>query len=231
MTRPTPKRPRAILRFSAAHLLVAIAVLFIVLPFVDELPNGSLIESVVFTIVLLAGINALGGTWGTQLAAAAFALPALFSRWINHLWPAAIPPAFSIVVSLVFVTLVIAHLLHFIGKSPVVDSEVLCSAVAGYLLLALFWSFAFSLLARFQPQAFEYSDPLTATTKMDGFIALYFSVQVLTTITFGDVTPANNFARMMTLVEATTGVLYLAIVIARLVGIYSSEPHADEENA
>jgi hypothetical protein len=218
------------LRFSAAHLLVAVAVLFIVEPLVDELPNGSLIEAVIFTLVMLAGINSLGGTWRVQLAAVMIAIPALFSRWINHFLPGMIPPEFGLVVSLAFVVLVIAHLLRFVVRSPVVTAEVLCSAVAGYLLIAMFWAFAYTLLVHFQPQAFVFSEPLGPTTSMSGFIALYFSVQVLTTNTFGDVMPATNIARMMTLVEATAGVLYLAILIARLVGIYSSEPSADDEN-
>ena len=219
------------LRFSAAHLLIALAAMFIVLPFVDELPNGNLIESVIFSLVLIAGIHALGGTWRTQLAAVTLALPALFSRWINHLSPGLIPPYFGLLVSLIFVTLVIAHLLRFIGQSPVVTSEVLCSAVAGYLLVALFWSFAYTMLATFRPGAFVYSDPLVADTTMSGFIALYFSVQVLTTTTFGDVTPASNVARMMTLVEAISGVLYLAILLARLVGVYSSSPRSTGDDS
>ena len=61
---------------------------------------------------------------------------------------------------------------------------------------------------------------------MVGFTALYFSVQILTTITFGDILPASNIARMLAIVEAAAGVFYLAIMIARLVGLYSSQPPA-----
>jgi hypothetical protein len=216
------------LRFSAAHLLVALAAMFVVLPFVDELPIGNLVESIIFSAVMLAGIYALGGTQRTLLAALLLAIPTLGARWVNHFWPGTVPGQFGLVVAMLFVAIVIAHLLYFIAKSDVVDAEVLCSAIAVYLLIALLWAFGYTLLANLSPRAFTYSDPLSPDTKMSGFTALYFSLQVLTTITYGDVTPATNVARMLTLVEAACGVLYMAILIARLVGIYSSGSSAGD---
>ena len=51
-------------------------------------------------------------------------------------------------------------------------------------------------------------------------------MQVITTITFGDILPLSNIARMMTIVEATAGVFYMAILISRLVGLYASKPQS-----
>jgi hypothetical protein len=48
-----------------------------------------------------------------------------------------------------------------------------------------------------------------------------FSVQILTTITFGDILPVY-IARMLALVQSTSGVFYMAILVARLVGLYAS---------
>jgi hypothetical protein len=226
------RRSRGIkLRFSAAHLLVAMIAMFIVLPIADELPRGNLIESIIFTLVMIAGINALGGTWRVQVFALVLAIPALFARWIDHFSPGIMPPEASLIVALLFVALMLAHLLRFIGTSPVVNSEVLCSAVAGYLLVAQAWAIVYTLLARWQPGAFLYSEPVDANTSLSGFMALYYSVQVLTTVTFSDVRPASNIARLFSMLEALSGALYMAIVIARLVGVYSSEAHAEETEA
>jgi hypothetical protein len=83
------------------------------------------------------------------------------------------------------------------------------------------WSFLYTLLARSDPSAITFTSPSDAKAVLAGFNALYFSVQVLTTITFGDIVPVSNTARMMALVEAIVGVFYLAILVARLVGLYS----------
>jgi hypothetical protein len=56
---------------------------------------------------------------------------------------------------------------------------------------------------------------------MAGFETLYFSFSTLTTVGYGDIIPVSNPARMLAMMEATTGVFYLAVLIARLVGHYS----------
>jgi voltage-gated potassium channel Kch len=49
---------------------------------------------------------------------------------------------------------------------------------------------------------------------------LYFSFVTLTTLGYGDIVPATPLARMLTVLEAATGVLYIAITVARLVAAY-----------
>jgi hypothetical protein len=120
------------------------------------------------------------------------------------------------------VSFVIFHLLRFVVAAPQVNSEVLCAAVAIYLLFAIVWAFIYTLLARWQPGAFDLTNANDAKNAMTGFTALYFSVQILTTITFGDILPVSNVARMLALVQSTSGVFYMAILVARLVGLYSS---------
>ena len=49
---------------------------------------------------------------------------------------------------------------------------------------------------------------------------IFFSFTVLTTAGFGDITPMLIQSRFLTLIEAVTGVMYVAILIARLTGVY-----------
>jgi hypothetical protein len=58
---------------------------------------------------------------------------------------------------------------------------------------------------------------------MDSFNAIYFSFVTLSTVGFGDITPVSRFARMLAISEASTGIIYVTVVIARLVALYSSE--------
>ena len=62
---------------------------------------------------------------------------------------------------------------------------------------------------------------------MDGFNAFYFSFGTLTTVGFGDITPVSKVARTLAVMEAVTGTFYLAILISRLVGIYSPTAQTD----
>ena len=51
----------------------------------------------------------------------------------------------------------------------------------------------------------------------------YLSFTVLTTLGFGDITPVNAFVEPFVLAEAGLGVLYVAILMARLVSLYESQ--------
>ena len=59
---------------------------------------------------------------------------------------------------------------------------------------------------------------------------MYFSFTTLTTLGYGDITPSNTVARIWATLEAVTGTLYLTILVARLVAIYSRE-HAVRTDA
>jgi voltage-gated potassium channel len=51
----------------------------------------------------------------------------------------------------------------------------------------------------------------------------YYSFVTLTTLGYGDITPLTPVARSLSLLEAITGQLYIAILIARLVGIHIAQ--------
>jgi hypothetical protein len=211
-------------RLSVAHLLTAIVAMFVVMPVVDRLKYGRLVETVVFTLVLLAAVNAVGGRRNTYAAAAVMAAPALLARWLDHFWRGLLPMEFSLIAAIAFVLYVAWHLFRFVITAPVVTTEVLCAAVSIYLLFAVAWAFLYTIMAQWNPDAFDLTPNGDEQVKLAGFMALYYSLQVLTTITFGDVLPVSSVARMTTLVEAAVGVFYMAIMIARLVGLYSVPP-------
>ncbi len=209
-------------RLSVAHLLVAIFAMFVVLPFADYTAYGPWIEAVAFTVVMLCAINAVGGRRNMLFAAAGLAFPAILLRWVYHIFPFGVSKDLYLLAGIAFVSFVIYQLLRFVVIAPQVNSEVLCAAVAVYALMAVAWSFVFTILNHWQPGALKFTNPHDAEATLQGFIAIYFSVQVLTTITFGDILPVSNVARMLALVESAMGVFYMAILMARLVGVYTS---------
>jgi hypothetical protein len=57
---------------------------------------------------------------------------------------------------------------------------------------------------------------------MKSFQAGYFSLQNLCGAAYGDIIPLSNAARTLAVAEATISMFYITILIARLVGVYSS---------
>src|SRR6476619_7825041 len=79
-------------RFSTVQLLIALAVLLISAPFVEELEGGHLILSVLFSLVLLAAVFAVADRMRTLAIAVVLAVPAITARWINYFQPRVVNP-------------------------------------------------------------------------------------------------------------------------------------------
>lgn len=207
---------------SVVQFLAALVLVLVTMPFLDRFQNGDLIEAALVTLVLLSAVPAVGGRRRTFLLAAVLVTPAVTFTWINRVRPGLLPGEFAVAAAIVFVAFVGAHLLRFILLAPQVTAEVLYASVAVYLMLAIFWAFAYLLVAQLVPQSFVFTVGPTAHRSLTGFEAVYFSFGTMTTVGYGDIIPVSRLARMVAMLEATTGLFYVTMLIARLVALYSS---------
>jgi hypothetical protein len=84
-------------------------------------------------------------------------------------------------------------------------------------MIAIFWAYLFGVLQYFYLGAFMFHGIPKALNLAE---LIYFSFTALTTAGFGDITPALIQSRFLTILETVTGVMYVAILIARLTGVY-----------
>jgi voltage-gated potassium channel len=209
-------------RFSTVELLIALALLFVSFPFVEEMKDGDLILSVLFSLVLLAAVLAVAGRKRVLVIALVLAIPAVAGRWLNHLRPDLVSAAVFLVAGLLLVAFVVANLLRFVLRAPSVNVEVLCASISAYLMLGLMWTMAYWLVDQLTPGgAFSFNTNAGARS-INGFNAFYFSFITLSTVGYGDITPLSRIARWLAAMEAMTGMLYVAVLIARLVSLYST---------
>ena len=212
-------------RFSAAQFLIALIVLFIVFPFLELFGDkvGDNMEGLLMSLVLISGVLAVGRRRRTLVAAVVLVTPALVARWIQLFWDDAVPVEFYLVPALIFIGFVFLQFLYFILRAPRVNSEVLCAGVAVYLLLGIIWMFAYILVAQVHPGSFSYNVGPPPAHSLASFDAFYFSFITLSTVGYGDITPVSHVARTLAMTEAMTGTLYMAVLISRLVALYSSQ--------
>ena len=237
---PPADRPARIgnFRSSAAQFLVGLILLLFLAPFVDELEYGPAIDALLMTVVLVLGVLAVGRSHRTLVLAMVLMLPAVIIHWVHHLHPHLLPPAVQSITSLIFIGFVEYQLLHFILRAPRVNSEVLCAGISGYLLLGILWMSAYMLVSGLHPvnlahpelNPFAFTVGVTTPHMLSRFEAYYFSFITLSTVGYGDITPLSNGARTLAMTEAMTGTLYMAVLISRLVALYSSQgPEVKEQ--
>jgi len=225
-TKSAPRR-LGLRRFSTVELLFALALLFISFPFVEEVKGGDIIVSILLSLVLLSAVLAVSHSKGVFLIALLLAAPAIIGRWINHFRPDLVHPAFFLTSALVLTAFVVAHLLRFILRASSVNVEVLCASISAYLMLGLMWTMAYWLVDQLTPGGAFSFNTNTGTPSMNGFTGFYFSFITLSTVGYGDITPVSKIARWLAAMEAMTGLLYVAVLIARLVSLYSAPKSND----
>src|SRR5882757_9670330 len=225
---PKPLQPgRRFHRFSTVELLIALALLFVFFPFVEEVKGGDVIVSILLSLVLLSAVLAVADRKGVFFIALVLAIPAIAGRWMNHFRPDLAPPPVFLTAGLILIAFVVANLLRFVLRAPSVNADVLCASISAYLMLGLMWTLAYWLVDQLTPEGAFSFNTNAGTHSMNGFNAFYFSFVTLSTVGYGDITPVSKVARMLAAMEAMTGLLYMAILIARLVALYSSSKSDD----
>jgi amino acid transporter len=127
---------------------------------------------------------------------------------------------------LLFLAFVTVSELRSVLKQREVTGETISMAISVYLLLGATWGFLYIIIFQIQPGAFA---GLALPTSAHGYdiqpifpILGYYSLGTLSTIGAGDIAPVTLQARYATVAEAVTGQFYLAILVARLVGLQMS---------
>jgi hypothetical protein len=228
---PSASRPSRVRNFrsSVAQFLAALVLMLFAAPFLEDFKDGEAIDTILMTLVLILGVLAVGRSHRTLVLAVVLMLPAVATRWVSHFQPHLLPLAS--IAGLVFIGFVEFQLLHFIFRARRVNSEVLCAGISGYLLLGVLWMSAYMLVSRLHPadplhpelNPFSFNIGAASAHSLSEFEAYYFSFITLSTVGYGDITPLSHGARTLAMTEAMTGTLYVAVLISRLVALYSSQ--------
>ena len=217
-TSPAPDR-----RWRFAVVLTASLALVIAQPLIAGLLGAQWAFDLLFSLLILAVLLLVFDDRRHRKIAVAFGLTAFLSVWASH----------ALAGTAALVLVVAAHLLAvcyfgfalhgilraILGKKP--SGDAIFGAVCGYILLGVIWSLLFSAVETASPGSFRVpasptADAAAAQPMRD--MLGYYSFITLTTLGYGDVTPATRLTQTLAWIEAMTGQFYLAILVAGLVG-------------
>jgi len=105
-----------------------------------------------------------------------------------------------------------------------VGMETILGALCVYIIIGLMFTFLFIAIARVSTQPFLAQPPRNHSPSD----YLYLSFVTLTTVGFGDLTPASKLARSVVVLEALMGQVFLVTLVARLVALFGTEQRRSE---
>ena len=196
-------------------LLLLVLVVLIGLPLAQPGFFGRTFLSALFTLMLVSGVVAVSRRRWVGFAAGGLALVAVGMEWAGE-WSSA--PALEVAAALsafACVATLAAVVLLQVLRAGAISIDRIVGAAAAYLLLGFAWGEMYRLVSALVPGAFVSA----GSGPLDRDQFYYFSIVTLTTLGYGDLAPLHPIARSLAMLEALTGQLFPAILIARLVAM------------
>jgi hypothetical protein len=208
------------------YLFLSLVVLIGIAPWIDDSAQGRTVLMVAQAMILISAVAAVGRTTMPFVIALLLGIPALTFQLVANVWhddPAAnIEKATAFY--LVFYIVAVGYLIRFVFSRDAMTDDKLFGAAAGYLMLGIMWTDAYRLVQFHFPGAFA-NGPDGAPP---GFYdLLYMSFGCLTSNGPGDIVPLGSKVRSLVILEQLAGGLFIAILIARLAGIYPQPVQGD----
>jgi len=106
-----------------------------------------------------------------------------------------------------------------IEEETEVTTDLIMASACAYILIGMVWAYFYLFVEVLRPNSFK----LPWTPGDDLWDFYYYSFVTLTTVGYGDIVALTKPGRALSILEALTGQLYLALMISRLVGLHASQ--------
>ena len=210
-----------------AGLFFALLFFLMSYPLITDRSLGSLLLDVVFSVILIASAYAVSHQRKVLIAAVILALPTFGFWWSVRALDTPAIILTGLALSVLFFVFIIFVLLRNIVRSDEVSVGTIYGVMSVYLLIGVAWSFVYAMVELATPGSFDFGslasqlDPSALHGELRFFG--YYSLVTLSTLGYGDITPVTPLARSLSALEAVTGQLYIAVLIAFMVGTHIAQ--------
>lgn len=218
-------RTLPVVRHPCADLLIVQLLGIVMYPFLGDQPLGRAVFSTFALLVLVLAVAAVRMTPALSWVAGILGLPVV----VLTIWEAVSPGAETVVVwssifHAAFYFYTAFALLRYMFDDHIVTTDELYATGATFTVVA--WAFAYLYLAVaiVSPGSFSViGDPLQAKA---WFEMLFLSVTTMTSTGLSDIVPVLPHARSFVMLEQIAGMLYIALVVARMIALTVSRTAA-----
>jgi hypothetical protein len=185
------------------------------------------ILTVFLSLVLFFGVLASGTEKRISKTSVILGCSSLLCLWAEFFNSNLLTVWFAKLVFCIFFLYVAIVMLGKTLFSHVITSNTIYGSACIYIIFGFIWAFLYSLVEYQHPGSFKFpvNDVLHTPERHDRFLfdCFYFSFVTLTTLGYGDITPISKAAKMLAVLEGLIGQLYITMLVARLVGLYTAK--------
>ncbi|SCA63075.1 Uncharacterized protein SCG7086_AI_00190 [Chlamydiales bacterium SCGC AG-110-P3] len=120
-------------------------------------------------------------------------------------------------------------LIPHIFKTKIVGLEEVYAVTSAYVLIGLAWSHLYQAIDWLYPGSFHLAEAGIPDATLTWAQYLFFSFTTLTTLGYGDIAPSSVPAQSLAIVESVTGVIFIAVVVARAIALFVYQTLFDEQ--
>jgi hypothetical protein len=202
------------------YLVVSILLLLVFTPLFEGFVEAGILMAIFFTATLISGTYAVSQKKHVWVTALILAFPMLVSSWMSQFVETRPIILLGSCFGILFCAFVSIIILSSVLRESRVTADVIYGAIAVYLLIGVVWSFIYQAIETVDAGSFDMPEGQIQETS---FRFLYYSFVTLTTLGYGDISPLNATAGSFSVLEAALGQIYIAVLIARLVGIHTAQ--------
>lgn len=219
------------------YMLTAMVLIHVAIPFLKELGQvgGALLNILISMAMVLAAYTARPYPrlfWMANI----FLIPALVFNALDMVEGVRHLP--GMIVYAVSFWAIVRHMI----EENTVSLQTIASAITGYMIMGVIWAYIYLevesvVSGSFHMGAHQLADQFihshVYTSHHHFYVFYYFSFVTLTTLGYGDMAPATEFAMSLCTLESIVGQIYLTVVVAHFVGMrvaQASEYKKQEES-
>lgn len=201
-------------------LLASLLIYMFLAPFLIGLFSLKLLMNIFFSCIFLSAIYAVSKRKSDLIIITLLAVPSVFCLWMAYYdREYEYFLAFSII-GIFFTGYIIIVFLRFIYNEHTVNRNVISAALVVYLFMGILWCSMYTALEMLHPGSFKVQQDWLGQNPT---VFIYYSFVTLTTLGFGDITPMTSKAASLSILEAIVGQIYIAVMLARLVGMQTAQ--------
>jgi voltage-gated potassium channel len=149
----------------------------------------------------------------------------LVMNWISGFFELPLVGYISKTLNIIFFLYIVGALVRQVARAKTVTAKVIMEAINGYLLIGISFAVLVAIVGEVDPSGFNFhsavkDDPGIASRFSDD---LYYTYITMATVGYGDMLPLKPVTKSLATLIGITGQLYIAIIIAMLVGKFASQ--------